>query len=152
MFSFFNKTKGPSVRSDWVETTSQRSGNSPKRARRTSGSSTSSNNNIYSTLEDNVDGTEPETSRKTKRAKRSIAKPQKSELSKEPSLPPITVKNIDVMKLNTALDDSQMQAGDIYIRITQYGIKMFANNKSNFSKLKEHLLAKKFEFYTHQLK
>lgn len=54
--------------------------------------------------------------------------------------------------MSSCLSQTSLFKPNINLKITQYGIKIFASNISTFTTLKETLIEKNLEFFTHQLK
>lgn len=77
-------------------------------------------------------------------------KPRTVNISKEPKLPPITIFNIPITQVKSELVLLGIQGHEI--KVTQYGIKIFANTHEHFKLIKSHYTINKNEFYTHTLK
>lgn len=119
-------------------------------------------NNSFSGLEDDVD--DPQVSadggtRKRKRRKvdnqyknHTVIPNNVNNEKREPLPPPITVKNVNIEKLNDSLADIKISMDSITMKLTQFGIKLYVDSCLNFQSLKEYLIERKIEFFTHQLK
>lgn len=151
---------------DVQETSSHGSKRSVKRFRTKSASSdisfasSISTQNSFSGLEDNVEGpkeSSDERHRNAKKAKRETQNNNKenpvlSGIKKEQLPPPITIRNMKIDSLNACLADANVSKEIFNIKFTHYGIKLFADSNQNFQVLKDALVARKIEFFTHQLK
>ena len=161
-----SKPPDPVASNSSKQITAEQSSQTTKRVRTASASSEFScpsiaTSNSYSSLEDDVEEPTVTSGRTTKKAKRSIPNSQKtikinnkviepSLLKKTPLPPPITVKNKTILQLNEALNGLSMPKEEMTLKLTQYGIKVFTTNSTNFTALKQHLISKKVEFFTHQ--
>lgn len=116
--------------------------------------------NSFSDLEDGVDGPNVviyKGSSNAKRAKKeNPSKDSKNVIpggnKREHLPPPITVKKLNIESLNSSLKDMSVPKESITIKLTHYGIKLFADSNQNFQILKDTLTDKDIEFFTHQLK
>lgn len=118
--------------------------------------------NSYSELEDDVDGPQASTDGGTRKRKRRKVESQNknhqvnpnnvNDAKREPLPPPITVKNVNIEKLNDSLADIKISMDSLTMKLTQFGIKLYVDNCSNFQSLKDYLIERKIEFFTHQLK
>jgi hypothetical protein len=132
-----------------------------KRTQSESTSTSVSTSNSYATLQDGVQ--EPETPKAKKRKTPKDQKPAKASTSKPKSTPekapvkekrppPITVKKLNITQLNEKLCGVTIKKENISIKLTQFGIKVYVTNTTEFKLLKSFLQDSKIEFFTHQLK
>lgn len=114
--------------------------------------------NRFSSLSSDSEGPEDTTSvtsRKRKQRAKTSAVPSSSEIIvpiKVKPPPPITVRDLNINQLNTALEKFEINKNDIQIKLTQMGIKIFVKTNEQFNNLKMFLRNKKIEFFTHALK
>jgi transposase len=116
--------------------------------------------NIYESLEDDVDDSEDEYQthgRRKKPVKKSqnatkSGSTQKPKNSEGPKPPPITVTNINIRELGEKLKPFVIGKDNIKIQLSSIGIKIFVSTENEFVRLKKFCDDIKIEYFTHALK
>lgn len=118
--------------------------------------------NLYSALDDDAEDTlpaKPKRYRKDNKTEKSSNKSKagnspinNEEPKKDPTPPPVIVKKLNIKQLSDILKDLSVDQQNINIKLTQHGTKIYVKQSSDFKVLKNFLIEKEVEFYTHQLK
>jgi hypothetical protein len=112
--------------------------------------------------DDSQDSAESDTSLKRKNPTKTkstpanevrVTKPaQKNDNVAQKKFPPITVKNLNVLQLQSKLQGIKVEITNVKFQLTSYGIKIHTFSDLEFQTIKKHCIDKSIEFFTHTLR
>jgi hypothetical protein len=82
-----------------------------------------------------------------------VTKPtQKIENVAQKKFPPITIKNLNVLQLQSKLHGINVELKNLKLQLTSYGIKIHTFSDLEFQAIKKHCIDNSIEFFTHTLR